>query len=85
MRQQNRASETAQEIIVAFQFGVKRLIKLKGEVEDLKKVVKELQLVDQGLDSRGMYVIQITGYTERLFFLYVSRLPVQTFNQLTEV
>lgn len=56
MRQQNRASETAQEMIGAFQLGIRRLVQLKGEVEDLKKVIKELHLADQGLDSRSMYV-----------------------------
>ncbi len=54
MKKQNRASETAHEIIGAFQFGVKRLVQLKGEVDDLKKMVKELHLTDQGLDSQTL-------------------------------
>ena len=54
MQKQNRASETAHEIIGAFQLGVKKLVHLKGEVEDLKKVVKELGLAERGLDSCNM-------------------------------
>ena len=54
MRQQNRATETSQEVMGAFQLGLHRLIQLRGELEELKKVSKELQLADQGLDSRSM-------------------------------
>lgn len=56
MRQKNRATETAQELICTFRLGVRKLVHLKGEVEDLKKTMKELQLAEQGLDSRSMYV-----------------------------
>lgn len=56
MRQQNRAHEVSHEILGAFQRGLRRVIHLKGEVEDLQKLIKELQLAEQGLDSRTMYV-----------------------------
>ena len=54
MRQQNRASELSHEILSAFQLGLRRLVQLKGEVEDLRKVIKELHLAEQSLDSRTM-------------------------------
>ena len=54
MRQQNRASELSHEVLAAFQLGLRRLIQVKTEVEDLKKVIRELHLADQGLDSRTM-------------------------------
>ena len=54
MQQQNRASETTQEMAGAFQIGVKKLVHLKGEVADLKKVIIELNLAERGLDSTNM-------------------------------
>ena len=54
MQQQNRASEMAHEIVGAFQRGVKKLVHMKGEVDDLKKVIKELNLADRSLDSCSM-------------------------------
>ena len=54
MRQQNRATETSHEVMGAFQLGLHRILQLKGELEELKKASKELQLADQGLDSRTM-------------------------------
>ena len=54
IRQENRASELSQEVLGAFQLGLRRLIQLKGEVEELRKTVKELNLAEQGLDSRTM-------------------------------
>lgn len=54
MRQQNRASELSHEVLGAFQLGLRRLIQLRTEVQDLKKVIRELHLAEQGLDSRTM-------------------------------
>ena len=54
MQQQNRANEMSHEIAGAFQIGVKKLVHLKSEVADLKKVVQEINLADKGLDSTNM-------------------------------
>ena len=54
IKQQNRATETSHEVMGAFQLGLRQLVQLRGDLEDLKKASKELQLADQGLDSRSM-------------------------------
>ncbi len=54
MQQQNRANEMSHEIAGAFQIGVKKLVHLKSEVADLKKVINELNLAERGLDSTNM-------------------------------
>lgn len=57
MHQQNRANEFSHEVLCAFQLGLRKLIQLRAEVDDLKKVLKELQLAEQGLDSRTIGAI----------------------------
>lgn len=52
IRQQNRASEMAQEVSGVFRISLQRLIQLRAECGDLRKFVKELQLAEHGLDAR---------------------------------
>ena len=52
MKQQNRATETAQEVNLAFRIGLRRLVQLRAECEGLNQYIKELNLADYGLDAR---------------------------------
>ena len=52
MKQQNRATETAQEVNMAFRIGLRRLVQLRAECDGLNQYIKELNLADYGLDAR---------------------------------
>ena len=52
MKQQNRATETAQEVNLAFRIGLRRLVQLRQECDGLNQYIKELNLADHGLDAR---------------------------------
>ena len=52
MRQYNRATEAAQEVSGAFRISLQKVMQLKQEANDLKKMVRDLKLAEQGLDAR---------------------------------
>lgn len=52
MRQYNRAQESAQEISGAFRVSLQKVRHLKQEANDLKKMIRDLKLAEDGLDSR---------------------------------
>lgn len=66
MRKYNRASETTQEISGAFRIGLQKVIQLKQEATDLKKMVRDLKLAEQGLDARYIhlcpYIVKFEGF-----------------------
>ncbi len=52
MRSHNRATETTQEISGAFRIGLQKVMQLRQEADNLKKMVRDLKLADEGLDAR---------------------------------
>ncbi len=52
MRAHNRSTETAQEVSGAFRIGLQKVMQLKQEAHGLKKMVRDLKLADEGLDTR---------------------------------
>ncbi len=63
MRSHNRATEATQEISGAFRIGLQKVMQLRQEADNLKKMVRDLKLAEDGLDAR--------------YCIYVGRVGVQ--------